>query len=183
MRHIDPTSAVCQACIPVGFNWLSLAGWLHCMVAATSSWVHASEAIGIYFRTCQIALCLRDGPTRCALCAVEARAAQLRSCACPCMSSPVTVPVSAQAEELQAAPGVPKGVHLEVLANYCFLCERPRRLLLPQPIRGQRQIWRLPAATAAQFAPALKTPPRVTYPTFCLLRFFSGFFSSFSGSV
>ena len=56
---------------------------------------------------------------------------------------------------------MPKGLPLEVLANYCFLCERPRRLLVPQPIRGQRQIWRLPAATAAQFAPALRTPPQV----------------------
>lgn len=70
-----------------------------------------------------------------------------------------------QASELQSADGLPEGLARETESDFCFLCERPRRLVVPQQIKGQHKIWPLPAALAKQFAPALKPVPQVfLYP-------------------
>jgi hypothetical protein len=70
---------------------------------------------------------------------------------------------AAQAEELQALDSLPPGLRLEAEfgSQFLFLCERPARLVVPQPIRGQHKVWALPGATARQFAPALKRAPQV----------------------
>ena len=66
-----------------------------------------------------------------------------------------------QAAELQAAEGLPGGLAQETESEFCFLCEHPRRLIVPQQVKGQHKIWPLPAASAKQFAPALKASPQV----------------------
>ena len=72
---------------------------------------------------------------------------------------------AAQAEELHGLEGLPPGLQLEAESGsqHLFLCERPARLVVPQPIRGQHKVWPLPAATARQFAPALKRVPPVRH--------------------
>jgi hypothetical protein len=70
-----------------------------------------------------------------------------------------------QAKELRAKEGVPEGLKQETESAFCFLCEQPRRLVVPQQIKGQHKIWPLPAAIAKQFAPALKVVPPVRSPT------------------
>ncbi|KAK9903225.1 hypothetical protein WJX75_000094 [Coccomyxa subellipsoidea] len=65
------------------------------------------------------------------------------------------------AAELQAAEGLPEGLAQETESDFCFLCERPRRLIVPQQVKGQHKIWPLPAAAAKQFGPALKAVPQV----------------------
>ena len=72
-----------------------------------------------------------------------------------------------QAAELQAAEGLPEGLAQETESDFCFLCERPRRLIVPQQVKGQHKIWPLPAAAAKQFGPALKAVPQVCGFPFC----------------
>lgn len=66
-----------------------------------------------------------------------------------------------QAVELRGLPGLLGGLKLESESECCFLCERPRRLVVPQQVKGQHKIWPLSAATAKQFGPALKPASQV----------------------
>ena len=47
----------------------------------------------------------------------------------------------------------------EAQSPFCWLCERPQRLVLPQKMPGQRRIWRLPSKQmVAGMQRALKVP-------------------------
>ena len=40
-----------------------------------------------------------------------------------------------------------------------FLCEKPKRLVVPQQMRGYPKLWQLPSKTATTLTTALKAPP------------------------
>ncbi|CAL8465510.1 g5046 [Coccomyxa elongata] len=75
------------------------------------------------------------------------------------------------AEELQRVDTLPEGLTRETESDFCFLCERPARLIVPQQVKGQHKIWPLPAATAKQFGPALKPVPQVGEQPFTWSRY------------
>lgn len=51
-----------------------------------------------------------------------------------------------QAEDVQAWPGLPEGLRMEALSPQSWLCEAPRRLVVPQRMPGAPRIWTLPRA-------------------------------------
>ena len=65
----------------------------------------------------------------------------------------------AQAEEMESWPALPDTVKQEIGSPYCFLCENPKRLVVPQQMRGNPKLWQLPSATAKSLSVALKSPP------------------------
>ncbi|GMH43356.1 hypothetical protein BSKO_11278 [Bryopsis sp. KO-2023] len=62
-----------------------------------------------------------------------------------------------KAEEVKNWDGLAETLKLEVLCPMCFLCENPRKLVLPQKMRGYQGIWNLPKKTVKNLLPALKT--------------------------
>ena len=52
------------------------------------------------------------------------------------------------------------GATQEAQSPFCWLCERPQRLVVPQKMPGQRRIWRLPSKQmVAGMQRALKVLP------------------------
>eukprot|EP00891_Asterochloris_glomerata_P002696 jgi/Astpho2/2696/Aster-x1092 len=68
------------------------------------------------------------------------------------------------AEEMDSWEGLPEALKQEVLSPFCFLCQNPQRLVIPQQMPGQRKLWTLPRRVAEQFAPALRPPPVAISP-------------------
>ncbi len=44
---------------------------------------------------------------------------------------------------MEAWEGLPKSLKLEVGSPYCFLCERPQRLVVLHPMRGWPKLFQL----------------------------------------
>ncbi|GFR49797.1 hypothetical protein Agub_g11735 [Astrephomene gubernaculifera] len=56
-------------------------------------------------------------------------------------------------------PGLPESCRLEVGAPFCFLCQNPKRLVVPQPLKGQHKLWQIPRATLKVALQGLRDPP------------------------
>ncbi len=54
---------------------------------------------------------------------------------------------------------LPETLKQEIGSPYCFLCENPKRLVVPQQMRGYPKLWQLPSKTASSLSAALKAPP------------------------
>lgn len=54
---------------------------------------------------------------------------------------------------------LPDTIKQEIGSPYCLLCESPRRLVVPQQMRGYPKLWQLPAAMTKSISVALKPPP------------------------
>ncbi len=59
------------------------------------------------------------------------------------MLSAWATPPSRQAEQVEGWGSLPGGLKAEVGSPYCFLCEQPQRLVVPQQVRGQHKLWPL----------------------------------------
>jgi hypothetical protein len=68
-----------------------------------------------------------------------------------------------QAEQVEAWEGLPASLKMEVGSPYAFLCEQPRRLVVPQPMRGHPSIWDLPKGVVKNMEPALRVPDGVSW--------------------
>lgn len=66
---------------------------------------------------------------------------------------------SVQAEVMENWPALPDTVKQEIGSPFCFLCENPKRLVVPQQMRGYPKLWQLPNAMAKTLSVALKPPP------------------------
>lgn len=68
------------------------------------------------------------------------------------------------ATSYRQAPGLSESERLESESDFVFLCQSPRRLLLPRAMAGQHKIWRLPGAkkAAAGLTAAAPPPPLAT---------------------
>ena len=64
-----------------------------------------------------------------------------------------------QASDMEAWQALPMNIKQEIESPYCFLCEAPQRLVVPQQMRGHPKLWQLPGKTAASLSTALKPPP------------------------
>eukprot|EP00884_Botryococcus_braunii_P018767 jgi/Botrbrau1/5574/Bobra.97_2s0005.1 len=63
-----------------------------------------------------------------------------------------------KAEQVEAWKDLPESLKMEVGSPYAFLCEKPRRLVVPQAMRGHPSIWELPKAVVKNMEPALRVP-------------------------
>lgn len=63
------------------------------------------------------------------------------------------------AEIMENWPALPDTIKQEIGSPFCFLCENPKRLVVPQQMRGHPKLWQLPGAMAKALSPALKAPP------------------------
>jgi len=86
-----------------------------------------------------------------------------------CLLGCVFVSGMASLDEYRRLEGsVPPSVTAESESPFVFLCERPRRLAAPIPMKGQHKLWRLsPRSSASDYAAALlpaATPQPVTLP-------------------
>lgn len=61
-----------------------------------------------------------------------------------------------QAEDVEAWPGLPAGLKMEVGSPFTWLCQAPRRLVVPQRMPGAPKIWTLPRAKLDPLAKGLK---------------------------
>lgn len=77
-----------------------------------------------------------DG-SRAAECRVPLRCTALRPAALPELC------LLLQAEQVEAWEGLPGGLIAEVGSPYCFLCQAPQRLVVPQQMRGFPKIFQL----------------------------------------
>ena len=64
-----------------------------------------------------------------------------------------------QASAVEAWGALPDTIKQEVGSPYCFLCENPKRLVVPQQMRGYPKLWQLPSKTASTLTAALRAPP------------------------
>ena len=60
---------------------------------------------------------------------------------------------------MEAWKTLPDTIKQEIGSPFCFLCENPKRLVIPQQMRGYPKLWQLPAKTANNLKTALKKPP------------------------
>ncbi|KXZ52618.1 hypothetical protein GPECTOR_9g663 [Gonium pectorale] len=60
---------------------------------------------------------------------------------------------------LEEWPGLPASLRLEATSPFCFLCEKPRRLVVPQQLKGDHKLWQLPRAVAKVALRGLRDPP------------------------
>ncbi|KAL3138475.1 hypothetical protein ABBQ32_006266 [Trebouxia sp. C0010 RCD-2024] len=72
-----------------------------------------------------------------------------------CVDVVACLPASA----VEAWQALPDTIKQEVGSPYCFLCENPKRLIVPQQMRGYPKLWQLPNKTASTLTAALKAPP------------------------
>ncbi|GLI66591.1 hypothetical protein VaNZ11_010511 [Volvox africanus] len=63
------------------------------------------------------------------------------------------------ASTLERWPGLPESCRLEASAPFCFLCQNPKRLVVPQQLKGQQRIWQLPRAILKIALQGLRDPP------------------------
>lgn len=63
------------------------------------------------------------------------------------------------ANDMEAWKTLPDTIKQEIGSPYCFLCENPKRLVVPQQMRGHPKLWQLPGKTANGLSAALKSPP------------------------
>ena len=64
-----------------------------------------------------------------------------------------------QADTVESWQELPFRLKQEIGSPYCFLCENPKRLVIPQQMRGYPKLWQLPGKTASNLSTALKSPP------------------------
>ena len=64
-----------------------------------------------------------------------------------------------QANDMEAWVALPDTIKQEIGSPFCFLCEKPKRLVVPQQMRGYPKLWQLPSKTATTLTTALKAPP------------------------
>ena len=79
-----------------------------------------------------------------------------------CLFSSITkqqVNCMLQANDMEAWQTLPDTIKQEIGSPYCFLCENPKRLVVPQQMRGHPKLWQLPSKTATSLSAALKSPP------------------------
>lgn len=69
------------------------------------------------------------------------------------------MPLAIQANDMEAWKTLPDTIKQEIGSPYCFLCENPKRLVVPQQMRGHPKLWQLPGKTANGLSAALKSPP------------------------
>ena len=67
--------------------------------------------------------------------------------------------VTVQASDMEAWKALPNTIKQEIGSPFCFLCENPKRLIVPQQMRGYPKLWQLPSKTATTLTAALKAPP------------------------
>ncbi|KAI6692719.1 hypothetical protein NL676_020429 [Syzygium grande] len=70
-------------------------------------------------------------------------------------------------EELASWDGVPEGVRLEALTDYCWLCEQPQKLVIPFEMRGYQKIYNLEKKiyeAAARGLTKVESPLPVKFP-------------------
>ncbi|GIL88707.1 hypothetical protein Vretimale_17285 [Volvox reticuliferus] len=60
---------------------------------------------------------------------------------------------------LERWPGLPESCRLEASSPFSFLCQNPKRLVVPQQLKGQQRIWQLPRATLKIALQGLRDPP------------------------
>lgn len=63
------------------------------------------------------------------------------------------------ADTVESWQGLSSTLKQEIGSPYCFLCENPRRLVIPQQMRGYPKLWQLPGNIASNLSAALKPPP------------------------
>ncbi|KAG2441712.1 hypothetical protein HXX76_003328 [Chlamydomonas incerta] len=56
-------------------------------------------------------------------------------------------------------PGLPHSCRMEAASPFCFLCENPKRLVVPQPLKGEHKLWQLPKAVLKVALQGLRDPP------------------------
>ncbi|KAG2451844.1 hypothetical protein HYH02_003620 [Chlamydomonas schloesseri] len=56
-------------------------------------------------------------------------------------------------------PGLPDSCRMEATSPFCFLCENPKRLVVPQPLKGEHKLWQLPKAMLKVALQGLREPP------------------------
>lgn len=71
-----------------------------------------------------------------------------------------------QAEQVEAWEDLPESLKMEVGSPYAFLCEKPRRLVVPQQMRGHPNIWDLPKDIPKKLEIALRKPDGVMFALF-----------------
>ena len=67
--------------------------------------------------------------------------------------------ITFQATDMEAWGALPDTIKQEIGSPFCFLCEKPKRLVVPQQMRGYPKLWQLPSKTATTLTTALKAPP------------------------
>lgn len=60
---------------------------------------------------------------------------------------------------MESWAALPDTMKQEIGSPFCFLCENPKRLVVPQQMRGYPKLWALPGKTATTLTAALKVPP------------------------
>lgn len=63
------------------------------------------------------------------------------------------------ADDMESWHTLPETLKQEIGSPYCFLCENPKRLVIPQQMRGHPKLWLLPSKTAISLNAALKASP------------------------
>ncbi|DBB16891.1 TPA: hypothetical protein ACH3X3_015127 [Trebouxia sp. C0006] len=63
------------------------------------------------------------------------------------------------ADDMESWQTLPDSIKQEIGSPFCFLCENPKRLVVPQQMRGHPKLWQLPSKTAKSLTAALKAPP------------------------
>ncbi|KAG2488322.1 hypothetical protein HYH03_013172 [Edaphochlamys debaryana] len=59
-------------------------------------------------------------------------------------------------------PGLPESLKMEAGSPFCFLCQAPKRLVVPQQLPGQHKLWQLPRSVAKiALSQGLRDPPGV----------------------
>lgn len=67
--------------------------------------------------------------------------------------------LGSQADDMESWQTLPDTIKQEIGSPFCFLCENPKRLVVPQQMRGYPKLWQLPSKTANSLSAALKSPP------------------------
>ena len=81
-------------------------------------------------------------------------------CSSGTLSQPLMqMPSFIQADVLESWAALPESIKQEIGSPYGFLCQNPKRLIVPQQMRGYPKLWQLAAATAKTLSVALKPPP------------------------
>jgi len=64
-----------------------------------------------------------------------------------------------KAEHVLSSANLPESLKMEAQSPEAWLCENPKRLAVPQKMRGHPYIWELPRKELEVFARALRDPP------------------------
>ena len=78
--------------------------------------------------------------------------------------------VPTQADDVLGWGGLPESLKMEALSPFCFLCEAPRRLVMPQAMRGHPKLWDLVSTDPTTHATTpMRTDAAASKPAAALL--------------